>query len=451
MPGIERQSDYYGFVPEVAQRAAAREAGAAFGLPSDEDISGLLSGPSIIAGMHDHRGRDTGPVQAGRAVTADHGDMALLDGIASENGWSVESVSDPGGVQRSMYRDGTEYVIGVRWKKFSPDVLESANLSTQDPLGWPRDGLGETTNLNVVKDWLQHSFLDDPADIYSSKVLGTGFRPGPHITAGMHDHRRRREDPSSGRFCVGSIHVAAEPFVQDVFARIHVRPASSGGYAWDSVVEDKNGDAIERSYGTESSYDQAYQKATANITKVFGELTQQSTGPSPWEINGPTYASKGRGRGFSPGPATNRAVTASLSSIAQGRTTVAALPTDPAAAIDQITDELGWASQSPAAIAFDDWLGERFYNEGLEPTGTDIGEIAAKARTLGWVPEEEKWLPSVGAQRLYDEFAAQNRLRTLVDLAGRYERDEVQGDPMRAAIILDRNGVDARGVNFMVS
>lgn len=256
MPGIQRQSDYYGFIPEVAQRSAAREAEAAFDLPSDEDASGLLAGPSITAGMNDRRrlhvaadpfvqevfarihvrpsssggyawdsvvedksgdaiersygsegsyeqayqkatahitkvfgeltqnstglspwdmngptyasnGRDAdfsrGPA-ASRAVLADHGDMALLDGIATENGWAVESSSDPGGVQRSLYRDGTEYVIGVRWKKFSPDVVESANLSTQDPLGWPRDALGETTNLNVVKDWLQHSFLDEPID-----------------------------------------------------------------------------------------------------------------------------------------------------------------------------------------------------------------------------------------------------------------------------------------------
>lgn len=133
------------------------------------------------------------------------------------------------------------------------------------------------------------------------------------------------------------------------------------------------------------------------------------------------------------------------------RVTAASLPADPAAAIEQIADELGWSRQDPRALEFDDWIGDRFYNEGLEPTSADIGEIAAKARDLGWTPTDEQWLPTPGAQRLYDEFAGQGRLRTLLEVAARYERDEVQGDPMRAAIILDRNGVDARKVNFMVS
>jgi len=83
-------------------------------------------------------------------------------------------------------------------------------------------------------------------------------------------------------------HTAADPRVPEVFAQIHIRPASGGsGFAWDSVLKDGDGGSIDRSYGSEHDYATAATKASAHITGALADLTRQYSGPAPWELNGP--------------------------------------------------------------------------------------------------------------------------------------------------------------------
>lgn len=116
MRGIERQSEYYGFVdPEIARFAAEREASQE--IPADAEVESFLSGPRITAGMLDDR-------RGG-------GTRSFSRGPALEGGRAGSRVTARG--YGSSPVPGQDYQIGDRVKLTDPREVVTVTEIDFDP------------------------------------------------------------------------------------------------------------------------------------------------------------------------------------------------------------------------------------------------------------------------------------------------------------------------------